>query len=561
MHSSCSPLLLGHPTLPEGFQSWGAAIESLGAAQALAGSRGPFALAVPLSGERVCLAVDRFAGETLCWRVDGGRLRWAARADELGGALIDAQALFDYLFFHMIPSPRTIFGGVHRLPAGHVGMWDGKQMTLSLCANLSFGHAGSAEFEPLKREFRELLLQAVTAELGHGTPACFLSGGTDSSTLAGYIKQIAGEAHTYSIGFDAAGYDEMAFARIAAKHFGTRHHEYYVTPDDVVRGAAKVAGAYDQPFGNSSALPAYYCALRAREDGVTKLLAGDGGDELFGGNVRYAAQKVYDIWDRLPALVRNGLIEPMLGLPGAQHIPVLRKGRNYVRDAKLGLPDRMQHYNLLLRLGIDNVLVPAFAASVRPQSVFEQQRQVWAMASADNDLDRMLAYDWRYTLAESDLPKVRGTTQLAGVEVGFPMIDAALTDFSMRLPQSYKLKGYKLRWFFKEALRDFLPEAIITKQKKGFGLPFGLWANTHAPLKALASDSLRGFATRGVVRPDFVKALLDDYLPTHPGYYGEMVWILMTLEQWLRRHRPDWRFEAGPADGASPAYREMSASS
>lgn len=544
MNSLSPPLLLGKPRLPDGHSSWSSAIEGLGAARALAGNRGSFALAVPHSDARAFLAVDRFAGETLCWRADEGRLRWAARADELGGAQIDPQAVYDYLFFHMIPSPRTIFRGVHRLPAGHCGQWDGRQMKVSPYANLTFKPDAAASFEQLKVEFRSLLSQAVTAELGSGVPACFLSGGTDSSTVAGYVKQIAGEVHTYSIGFDAAGYDEMDFARIAAKHFGARHHEYYVTPDDVVRGVAEVAASYDQPFGNSSALPAYYCALRAREDGVTKLLAGDGGDELFGGNVRYATQKVYGIWDRLPAIVRYGLIEPVLALPGAQHISVLRRGRNYVHDAKLGLPERIQHYNLLLRLGADKVLTQAFTAAVQPQSVFEQQRAVWALAKADNDLDQMLAYDWRYTLAECDLPKVRGTTQLAGVEVGFPMIDSALTDFSMRLPQSYKLKGYKLRWFFKEALRDFLPEAIITKQKKGFGLPFGLWANSHAPLKALASDSVRGFATRGVMRPEFAKTLLEDYLPAHPAYYGEMVWIVMMLEQWLRRHAPDWRLDA-----------------
>lgn len=544
MNSPCTPLLLGKPTLPEGSDTWPDAFESFGAARAVAASRGPFAMAMPLVNNRALLAVDRFAGETLCWRTQGDQLLWASRADELGGTEIDAQALYDYLFFHVIPSPRTIFRGVNRLPPGHYGLWDGRQMQVASYGRLTFEPQAVPSFEQLKSAFRSLLLEAVKAELEPGIPACFLSGGTDSSTIAGHIKQIAGEVHTYAIGFDAKGYDEMEYARVAARQFGAQHHEYYVTPDDLVRSIADVAGSYDQPFGNSSALPAYYCALRAREDGVTKLLAGDGGDELFGGNTRYSAQKVYGIWGQVPAIVRNGLIEPLLAIPGAQHVSVLRKGRNYVRDAKIGLPDRLHHYNLLLRMGVDKVLTPAFASSVRPESVFEEQRRVWSLATADNDLDRMLAYDWRYTLAESDLPKVRGASRLAGVKVGYPMLDDALTDFSMRLPPSYKVKGHKLRWFFKEALRDFLPEAIITKQKKGFGLPFGVWATQHAALKALASESVRGFGARGVVRPDFVETLLDEYLPAHPGYYGEMVWILMMLEQWLRRHAPNWRFKA-----------------
>jgi asparagine synthase (glutamine-hydrolysing) len=242
--------------------------------------------------------------------------------------------------------------------------------------------------------------------------------------------------------------------------------------------------------------------------------------------------------------VRNGFVKPVLAVPGAEKVSVLRRGRNYVRDAERGLPDRLHHYNLLLRLGPEQVLAPQFLREVRPESVFEQQRAVWGLAQADNDLDRQLAYDWRYTLAESDLPKVRGTAALAGIEVGYPMLHDPLVDFSMTLPPEYKVRGRQLRWFFKEALRDFLPPEIITKQKKGFGLPFGVWATKHVALKALATDSVRSFGTRGVVRPEFVARLLDEYLPAHPGYYGEMVWILMMLEQWLRRHAPDWRFES-----------------
>ena len=131
-------------------------------------------------------------------------------------------------------------------------------------------------------------------------------------------------------------------------------------------------------------------------------------------------------------------------------------------------------------------------------------------------------------------------TALAGVEVGFPMLDSALVDFSMRLPTSYKLNGLKLRWFFKEALRDFLPDEIITKKKQGFGLPFGVWAHSHAALNALATDALHSLATRGFVRPAFIKTLLQERLAQHPGYYGEMIWILMMLEQWLRKHAPGY---------------------
>ena len=511
------------------------------AAAAAAGVHGDFAVALRERNGRCVLAVDRFAIHTLCYRVVDGQLRYAARADELSdaGTDLDPQAIFDYLYFHVIPSPRTIFNGVHRLPPGHFAVFEGGELTVAPYWTPSFCEPDKPSFEDLRGGFRQLLHDAVARQLDGTKPACFLSGGTDSSTVAGMIGQVVGRpAASYSIGFEAEGYDEMAYARIAARHFHTEHHEYYVTPDDLVRSIAEVAAFHDQPFGNSSALPAYYCARLARDDGVTRLLAGDGGDELFGGNSRYAMQRIFGWYSHLPGGLRRGVLDPMFSLSAAMHLPLLRKGASYIRQANTPMPDRLQNYNLLLRLGVADVLTPAFLSRVSQRAPLEAQRAVWAAAGDAADINAMLAYDWRFTLAESDLPKVRGSTQLAGVSVGYPLLDQALLDFSLRLPAAYKLNGLKLRWFFKEALRGFLPDTIIAKKKQGFGLPFGVWANQHEGLKRLAVDSLRSFAGRGIVRPDFVDTLLGTHLPAHPGYYGEMVWILMMLEQWLQRHAP-----------------------
>ena len=514
------------------------------ASKAAADVTGDFAVGLRLPGGRTFLTVDRFAIRTLCYRVVDGQLRFAARADELAdaGTDIDPQAIYDYLYFHVIPSPRTIYKGIYRLPPGHYALFENGQLTVAPYWVPRFEEQRGASFDALKDEFRQLLRDAVATQLDGSKPACFLSGGTDSSTIAGMTALASGKtAATYSIGFDAQGYDEMEFARIAAKHFKTEHHEYYVTPDDLVRSIADVAASYDQPFGNSSALPAYYCAKMAREDGVSKLLAGDGGDELFGGNTRYAKQKVFGWYGGIPAALRSGLLEPMSRLPVMEQVPLVRKAASYVNQAKVPMPDRLMTYNQLFRLGVQDVLTPQLLAQVDQQDPARQQRGVWAEARTDSLVNRMLAFDWRYTLADCDLPKVVGTTALAGVGVGFPMLDDRLLAFSQKLPTDYKLKGLQLRWFFKEALRGFLPDEILTKKKQGFGLPFGVWANTHPALNALAADSLHSLAKRGVVRADFVQALLTQRLPEHPGYYGEMVWILMMLEQWLAAKAPGFR--------------------
>lgn len=547
-------LALGNPRLDGGLsgsaeqaqdslQAWHARWTGNAVATA-AQATGDFAVGLHDAQGRAFMAVDRFGMRTLCYRIVDGRMRFAAQAHELADAHhpLDLQAVYDYLYFHAIPSPRTIYQGIFRLPPGHCALFEAGQLKVQPYWTPEFRPESGRSFADLKDEFRRLLRAGVQQELTGGPAACFLSGGTDSSTVAGMIREITGQApETYSIGFEAEGYDEMAYARIAAKHFGTRHHEYYVTPEDLLDGIPQAAAAFDQPFGNSSALPAWCCARIAHGDGVTKLLAGDGGDELFGGNSRYAKQRVFGWYDRIPRPLRSAVMEPLLlGTPLGK-LPFARKGASYVEQARIPMPDRLQTYNLLGRLGHEDVLNPAFLAQIDQGSPAAQQRSVWRACQASSALDRNLAFDWRYTLGESDLPKVRMATALAGVDVGYPLLNHELMAFSQRLPTAYKLRGLKLRWFFKEALRGFLPDEIITKPKQGFGLPFGVWASRHPGLSAFASESVRGLADRGVLRHAFVETLLRDRMPENPGYYGEMVWISMMLEQWLRHHAPNFK--------------------
>ena len=549
MTDASSSLLLGNPRFGNEaapLAAWRRAIAAHGIKGAADRAKGPFAVALFDADGTTFLAVDRFSQETLCYRVDGERLIVGARADVVAatGGAVDPQALFDYLYLHAIPAPRTVYRDVQRLPAGHCATFKAGVLTVEPYKQERFEGVDRPDFASLRDEFRALLKAAVEREVDAANPACFLSGGTDSSTVAGMIGEVCGRpAKTFSIGFEAEGYDEMEYARIAARRYGTEHHEYYVTPDDLVRDITHVASSYDQPFGNSSALPAYHCALLAREKGVTRILAGDGGDELFGGNSRYANQRIFDWYQHVPRTLRTGLMEPFFKIGAVSRTPLLKKGSGYIRQANTPLPDRLQIFNLLRRLGFGDVLTPAFMAQIDVDSVLAQQRQVWAAANADHEIDRHLAYDWRFTLAESDLPKVRGTTALAGLEVGFPMLDDDLLAFSLRLPPDYKLKGGRLRWFFKEALRGFLPDEIIAKKKQGFGLPFGVWMIRHDGLRKLATDSLNGIVARGIVQPAFARDLLQIHMPEHPHYYGTMVWILMMMEQWLRQHAPDYRVD------------------
>lgn len=545
--------LLGHPrwegladqTLPRAALAFSDAYRTEGAG-ALRRLHGDFALAlIDAPRRRGLLAVDRFSVHNLVYRADADGLRFGSTLDALaahprGERRLDPQALYDYLFFHVVPGPQTIFEGHLRLPAGHYLEYDADgRSQLAPYWQLRFDEQRHAQLGELKREFVEHLQRAVVRTAGE--PACgtFLSGGTDSSTVTGMLGRArGGPIDAFSIGFDADGYDEMDYARIASGHFGARHHTYYVTPDDVVAAVPRIAACFDQPFGNASAVPAYYCARLARERGMRRLLAGDGGDELFGGNQRYAKQQIFGLYRHLPAIVRRGLIEPLLPAKGlASRLPLLRKASSYVAQATAPMPDRYEARNLLEHLGAQHVLAPAMLDGVdlgHPHTLLREAHAPYADCSLIN---QMLGIDVRFVLADGDLPKVTGACALAGIDVAFPMLDDDLVAFSERLAPSLKLRGTRLRWFFKEALRDFLPKQIITKSKQGFGLPVGTWLRTHPPLRALARDGMDRVRQRGLLQPGFIDDLDRRLLDEHPAYYGTLIWILMMLGLWLESRR------------------------
>jgi asparagine synthase (glutamine-hydrolysing) len=268
---------------------------------------------------------------------------------------------------------------------------------------------------------------------------------------------------------------------------------------------------------------------------VQVLLGGDGGDELFGGNERYAKQYLYSLYGDLPRGWRHGLIEPVLGL--LPPIGLFGKAQRYARNASMPMPARYDNYNLLERFGPANVFTAEFLHAVDRAQPPAQMAEVYGAAQAQSLINRMLAFDLRYTLADNDLPKVARSCELACIEARFPMLDDALVAFSARLAPGQKLKRTRLRHFFRNALRGFLPDEVIEKTKHGFGLPIGPWLQTHPPLRQIALDSLSDLKRRHIVRAEFIDELTSLHVPSHAQYYGTMVWVLMMLEQWLRQHR------------------------
>lgn len=504
--------------------------------------RGSFALAIIDSNEQQCLlAVDRMGVRPLCYSVRPRGVVFSSTANSVrehpwvsGG--IDPQGILHYAWFHVIPAPGTIFDGVCKLEPAEWILFRRGRVEHGRHWTPVFDCPSHADEPGLAKELHSTLRAAVRRNDRGSSTGTFLSGGTDSSAVAGMLSELhTAPVRSFVIGFDQRGYDEIGYARLAARHYGIDLHEYYVTPEDIANALPGVARAYDEPFGNSSAIPAFFCARLAREQGVEHMLAGDGGDELFGGNARYATQKLFELYSHVPERGRF-IIERALALQSKLHWSPLRKLASYVDQARVPMPDRLQTYNILRRASIESVFQPDFLERVDPQGPSKLERTVYALAPSRDLLDRMLYYDWRFTLADNDLRKVNRMCEHAGVTVAFPFLDEDVVALANRVPPDLKLKGYRLRYFYKRSMRGFLPRRIIEKPKHGFGLPFGEWLLTSPRLANLAHEHIQALKQRPIFRATYLDELVTRHREEHAAYYGTMVWVLAMLEQWLQVH-------------------------
>ena len=495
------------------------------------------------AADRVLIAIDRLGQHSMYYHTEPGMLSFgsfaagALRCSEADAQLLH-QGVYNYVYFHMVPSPGSVYRALNKLPGAHYLDYQGgtSRLVNYWCPRFS-DSADNQSQESSSRQLRALLKSSVQRCLpASGKVGAFLSGGLDSSTVTGMLAELSDrQAEAYSIGFAADGYDEMAYARLSAKHFGVTLNEYYVTPEDVVNALPTIATSYDEPFGNSSALPAYFCAKMAVENGVDILLAGDGGDEFFGGNERYVKQRVFEHYRHIPVPLRKALVEPLVNILPAS-LPLVAKAESYIAQANTPLPDRMQSYNFLHRHAATEIFSDAFLHDVDTSLPLQLLRSIYHRPDPASSLNRMLYLDWQITLADNDLRKVSHMCALAGVDVAYPMLDDELVEFSCNVPSAWKIKGNNLRHFYKQALTGWLPRETIEKTKQGFGLPFGVWMQTYQPLREMAYDNLLKLKSRGMVRPDFIDKAIEMHQSQHAAYYGELVWIFTVLELWMQGH-------------------------
>ena len=286
--------------------------------------QGEFALAIwDGREERLYLATDRFRVRPLFYYsgqkefVFSSHMKGILICPLTTARTINPEAIVDIVSSSFIPTPKTIFNEIQKLPPGHLLTCHKGQIQVESYWDISFLET-DGDKAGLGRKLKDYFSNAISARLNADAPdriGTFLSGGVDSSTVTGVLTQLTQHPiKSFSIGFGEEKFNEISYSRIAAQFFGSQHFEYFVTPRDTYEAVPILLEAFDEPFANASAIPTYFCARMAHEQGIETLYAGDGGDELFAGNERYATQRSYDYYHRIPGLIRDGLLHPAISV-------------------------------------------------------------------------------------------------------------------------------------------------------------------------------------------------------------------------------------------------------
>jgi len=500
--------------------------------------RGMFAFAVFDERDRcLLLARDRLGIKPLHYAFASGRLYFGSEmkailavAPEL--STINSQALLQYFYFGYIPDPATAFRAIHKLPPGNLLEFKAGEIHLRQYWDLpEYGTYFPASEEECLDELQERLTEAVRLRLIADVPlGALLSGGTDSSTIVALMARCsAAPVKTFSIGFRDADFDETPHARLVAEKFGTEHHELILEPD-VVETTQTLARSLEEPFGDSSMLPAYYVSCLARQY-VTVVLSGDGGDEAFGGYDRYRihlqSRSRYQVPQWAGRLYRDQVYD---------RLPFAVPGRNLAYSISLPWPERyIEAVSLLPYQRNFHVLahdfVCAFSDGADPRNTF---RQFINNAPADDPMSRILYLDTKTYLPGDILTKVDRMSMAVSLEARVPMLDHVFLEWVTSLAPQWKMNSRGQKYILTRlAERIGVPREVLQRPKQGFALPLVHWMRNE--LRELVLGVLldertlqRGyFNERGVRRllKEFFRGHTEDSLP---------IWRLMMFELWHR---------------------------
>jgi asparagine synthase (glutamine-hydrolysing) len=516
-------------TIVHAYEQWGE--------HAFSHLRGMFGIALwDRRSRTLLLARDRVGIKPLHYAERDGRLSFGSEIKSIlvgddSERSLDPIALGHYLSFSYTPPDSSIFTGIRKLPPGHLLRWQDGRLSIRRYWALPAAETFGGSIDEAAEALTTILADAVQSHLVSDVPiGALLSGGVDSSLVVGLMARASSRPiKTFSIGFDEPAFDELDGARRLAQHFGTDHHEFVVRPDalDVVD---KLVEHFDEPFGDSSAVPTWYVSQMARRH-VTVVLSGDGGDELFGGYDRYLPHPRVASFDSLLGNFGRQAAGAAWGL-----MPHGVKGKNFLRH--VAQDPRGRYLDSIRTFQADEMgallsaelwgRVAGERSSARAAERFERFASLpWP--------SQMMRFDLETYLPEDILTKVDRMSMAHSIESRVPLLDHQVVTFAASLPASLKIRDTERKRVLKQAAASILPREVLTRRKQGFGVPVGDWF--RGPLKDFVVDMLQSprARQRGYFSPRFIDRVVTEHVSGRRDHASRL-WPLLMFELWHRRY-------------------------
>ncbi len=505
---------------------------------------GMFAFAVwDAERRRLLLARDRVGKKPLFYALRSDTVSFASELNALMEDPdiprdLDLHAVDAFLALRYVPHPLSIYRAVRKLPPGSRLVWDDGSARVDRWWRLSYRpKMGPTSIEEVGEAVRAALRRATRRRLMSDVPlGAFLSGGIDSSAVVAAMAEASPEpVKTFSLGFATSRpeFNELPYARLVAKTFGTDHHEDIVEPD-AVGMLPRVARAFGEPFADPTALPTFQLAEMTRRH-VTVALNGDGGDESFAGYDRYAANVLLGRLDAIPAVARRPVArlsariapDPTINSRRSQLrrlgtvLPLDAAGRYLAYSTRLDAVDRTRVYTAEGRTQIDQTQID------------RTFRDVWDEVEADELVDRMLGTDVELYLPGDLLAKVDIASMHYSLEARSPLLDHELMELAAGVQPKHKLQGRDKKLGLRSALRGWIPDEILDRPKRGFELPVADWL--HGDLGTFARDVLLDPMTRerGLLDAGYAQELLERHTARREDH-SRQIWTLLVFELWQR---------------------------
>jgi asparagine synthase (glutamine-hydrolysing) len=503
--------------------------------------RGMFAIALwDGQSRKLLLCRDRLGIKPLHYWFRNGTLLFASEIKALlevpeVSREISLSALSDYLSFLYIPTPKTIYQEIQKLPPGHRLRYEKGQVEIEPYWDFSFELNHSLSEKEWSERLRETIAEAVKLHMISDVPVgAFLSGGVDSSTVVAWMsRESPVPVKTYSIGFPDERFNELPFAREVAKHCGAEHRER-MTKADAFELLPKIISGFDEPFADFSAIPTYLVSEFAKEE-VKVALSGDGGDELFGGYLWTRKEVWLEKYRRLPAAVRKSIESVLLK---ENYRPLRESGalsalQRFVYDAGLTPYESFARRATCFQPWMKRELLEPWVAEEVERESSEIVRSFFERNAASSVIDKFLYLDSKIYLPDDLLTKVDRMSMIHSLEVRVPLLDHKVVELASSIPFSLKMRGRTTKYILKKAMEGLLPEKILKQRKQGFALPLEPWF--RGELYPFAKKILLegpGLSRRFFQR-EYVTRLLEENR-TGRQRFGTQLYALVVFELWCR---------------------------